>query len=527
MIGKLTEASELKFKNLTPEYKKQRGVLCRLYGPIASCTLPTRNGRRYSEPLWEKLFQSDLIIERFQNGGIFGQLGHPEYEEVDMEKVACVMPEPPVKDKSGNLIAYIDIIDSPCGRVAYQLAKYGYKFGISSRGTGDLIPSDDGENDEVDPETYQLNAFDLVEIPAVSTARLAFVESLEKKNKKTLKQVLKEELEKASDEDKKLMEEVLGAIGLTDEAEQVEDAAIEELEAEVENEEELVEEVDSMSNPGQQPKDKEDKEEEDNTTESGESRSDIDQKEVVDDKSEDPEKELVAEFKEALRRAKSLEKDNLSLKEELSVCHAKEVELSEQLVKYKQATIRLSDSAKEAKVLKEDLNKKDNLLKSSNTELKRLRLESRTSEKKSRMTEAKLAKSTDKLEELRDQVEKLTETIEKTSKQLEDSKVLLEKYKRSYKNLKEHYLEVKASSCGLQKEEVVSKLNESYKIKDIDLLCEELGDVKRNLEKLPFTINENAIIRIKPSNEHIEGYSKEISSDDYVSDTLRMLANLK
>jgi len=155
MINKLNEDTLLKFKNLSPEEKEKRGILGRLYGKVADFTNGTRNGRRYSESLWENLLNSDLIKERFANGGIFGQLCHPDYEEVDIEKVACVMPEPPVKDKDGQLVAYVDILDTPCGRIAYQLAKYGYRLGISSRGTGDLITGPDGE-EEVDPDTYQL-----------------------------------------------------------------------------------------------------------------------------------------------------------------------------------------------------------------------------------------------------------------------------------------------------------------------------------------------------------------------------------
>ena len=215
MIKKLNEDTSLKFKNISPEEKAKKGILGRLYGPVASFAAPTRNGRHYSQDLWEKLFNSDLIKERFANGGIFGELCHPDYEEVDMSKVAVIMPDPPVKDDKGQLVTYIDILDTPCGKIAYQLAKYGYKFGISSRGTGDIIEDFEG-NEEVDPDTYQLNAFDLVEIPAVENARLSFVESLDSKKKygKTLKEKLTEELNKASEADKKIMNETLSNLDI-------------------------------------------------------------------------------------------------------------------------------------------------------------------------------------------------------------------------------------------------------------------------------------------------------------------------
>ena len=40
-----------KFKDLSPEEKEKRGILGRLYGPCASISIPTRNGRLYSESL--------------------------------------------------------------------------------------------------------------------------------------------------------------------------------------------------------------------------------------------------------------------------------------------------------------------------------------------------------------------------------------------------------------------------------------------------------------------------------------------
>ena len=41
----------LAFKDLSPEEKEKRGILGRLYGPIADVINPTRNGRAYSDEL--------------------------------------------------------------------------------------------------------------------------------------------------------------------------------------------------------------------------------------------------------------------------------------------------------------------------------------------------------------------------------------------------------------------------------------------------------------------------------------------
>lgn len=206
---------DLQFQELTPEEKQSRGILARLTGPIASFTKGTRNGRKYSDKLWEKAFDAPLVKEMFKNGGLPGELQHPEgRSETDPTKIAIMMPEPPKKDAKGHLVASVDILDTPCGQIAYQLGKYGFKFGISSRGEGDLIQDFSGE-ESVDPDTYTLNAFDLVLIPACEDARLQFNESLETKPANRLRTILSEALENASDVDRRIMEEALDELDLS------------------------------------------------------------------------------------------------------------------------------------------------------------------------------------------------------------------------------------------------------------------------------------------------------------------------
>ena len=62
-------------------------------------------------------------------------------------------------------------------------------------------------NDEVDPETFFLETWDIVQLPAVKKARLQMTESLN--NKKTLKAALQESYAAANDEDRKVMKESL------------------------------------------------------------------------------------------------------------------------------------------------------------------------------------------------------------------------------------------------------------------------------------------------------------------------------
>ena len=108
----------------------------------------------------------------------------------------------------GDLYAYVDIIDTPNGRLLKTLCDYGFVPGISSRGSGDV----DMDN-EVDPETFYLETFDIVALPAVKKARLAMCESLSKDNK-SLKTALTESINAASEEDKEIMKEALDKLDI-------------------------------------------------------------------------------------------------------------------------------------------------------------------------------------------------------------------------------------------------------------------------------------------------------------------------
>lgn len=207
---------KLDYIKLTPDEMKSRGILGRLVGVCADTINPTRNGRKYSAELWEKVFESPLVKEQFTNGGIFGELTHPDRSEVVWEKIAICMPEPPQKNEKGQLLGVFDILDTPSGKILKTLCDYGYTVGISTRGEGDIITDANG-NESVDPDTYTLNALDIVAIPAVKAARLQYVnESLS--NKVSLHESLKNLLETSSTDDKAVIEAQLKELGLGDES---------------------------------------------------------------------------------------------------------------------------------------------------------------------------------------------------------------------------------------------------------------------------------------------------------------------
>ena len=198
----------LRMQPLSDEEKEKRHILGRLYGPIATCTDSTRNGRRYNNELWEKALSDDVFIEKVNNKSLFLELGHPQdREETDMEKVCACIPEVP-KIVDGDLYAYVDILDTPNGKLLKTLCDYGFVPGISSRGSGDIMP-----NDEVDPETFFLETWDIVQLPAVKKARLAVCESLAPQ-KDALTRALVEDFKGKTNKEKEAMKEALNNLQL-------------------------------------------------------------------------------------------------------------------------------------------------------------------------------------------------------------------------------------------------------------------------------------------------------------------------
>lgn len=210
------QGQNLEYKKLSKEEMESRGILGRLVGVCADIINPTRNGRKYSEQLWEQVFESPLMIERIENGVCYGELGHPaDREETDMEKIAVALAEVPQKGNDGKLRAVFDILNTPNGRILKSLCDYGSVLGISSRGTGDLMTDYDGQ-EAVNPDTYHCEGFDIVLLPAVKEARLQYVnESLDKtRYRKTLRDKLSESIEKETEENQKIMIESLHELGI-------------------------------------------------------------------------------------------------------------------------------------------------------------------------------------------------------------------------------------------------------------------------------------------------------------------------
>ena len=510
MLENFSSNTELKFKELSPEEKERRGILGRLYGPIADILKSTRNGRRYTESLWEKVFVNPITKEMFEQGGIPGEMDHPvDREETCSEKIAIMMPEPPTKDREGRLMGYFDILDTPCGRIAYALAKYGFNLGISSRGTGDTYIDDNGE-ETVDEDTYSFNAFDLVLLPACKDARLKLAESFDNKKIK-FNNAIQEVLNSSDEGERKIIKETLENLKF-----------YEDTPPENKGEEDPIVDNDN-------------------------------------DVADNDGTELVQSLQEALTENQDLHKQVMELQEKLSVSYTKEIRLERHITKLKEAVSNLTESVNrskaienQAKTLKTQLedsvkrvNQQDELIESLRSDLLssrdyRRKLNenvnsknqtiSELNRKVNKLNEAVQTLNREKLEESRrlsDQISELKKDSEirntQYSKKVAKCNSMVESYKKIARQSLDRYIECKATTLGVSTNEIKNKLSENYSFNEIDSVCEELRSYKRNISKLPFNISNVDINRVALKED--KSTKKFTNPDDDVDPSLINLLN--
>lgn len=526
MLENFNTKKELQYQKLTLEEQKQRGILGRLVGIMADFKQPTRNGRLYSEELWDRTFEDPIMKEKISNRCLFGELGHPaDRQEIDMEKICICLAETPKKGDNGKIYGVFDILDTPNGRILKTLCDYGCNIGVSSRGSGDVTEDFDG-TEKVEPESYECECWDAVLLPAVKSARPKYVtESLQ--TQKSLRVALNEEVEKSSEEDKKVMKQTLNELAIDYSAEQGD-----------ENNPEKVEHIDVVQGDAQLA-------------------------------AEDNGAETIHELQEALAREVELEKQIKILQERLSVCYTKESRYSDVLGRTKR---ELTQAQANNQTLSEQLKSKDEQLIAINEQFASTKAEvneqkiiiARHQKRIKALTEhidqnkgvatslnESLTRKDQTIKTLQEQVSTLTESHRKACDKLENEKKqlaeslaeskkdnqilksqstakltnaqqLVEKYKSIAKTAVDKYISSQARRLGVKLEDIKGKLKENYSFNDIDRVCEELQRYKLNVNSLPFNITaEKKPVRmtIKESKEVIST-DNDYNADDEIDSTL-------
>ena len=632
MLEALKKNESFSYKKLSAEEMAARGILGRLVGPCADFTIPTRNGRKYGESLWENVFSDEIVLEKINSKCLFGEFGHPaDREEVDPDRIAIALTEIPKKNANGQLEACFDILDTPSGRILKTVCDYGAHIGISSRGSGDII-EEYGE-EIVDPNTYYFECFDAVLLPAVKQARLNYMhESVDTKALK-LRKALTEQLEKATEDDKEIMKETLKNLNIELEEEEVadwvdpEDQAVEnesekrlvEEDEELLDSEEDVEEIDESevdeSDDEIEVKESEDSEEEskeegffvkdiiaelsqyeeelpieikpieidgitydvnlefihsDDIIEIGvicdpiegsnedkeeaedlpaeeieadelavenseEANNEEAEEEVESEEAEDSgdDEEILESLKDIIRQKELLESEIKSLKRAEAVRDAKVNKLEEELNRYKNGFIRMSEVASTKSKVEQELSALQEQMTQKDSKIKKLEEQVKISNQLKEGLEIKKSKEVKKLNEELNMLkaekeaseQELTLQIKQASQKIQENMKLAKQYKNKCSAILNKYIESKATMLGVNPKEITNRLNESYTLADIDTICEDLLSYNIKMNNLPFGVKRNTT-RVVESKQPVKQAPK-IDGGYEIDDSLLELAGLK
>ena len=490
---------------------------------------------------------------------MFGELDHPpERLETLQERAAIITTKLEMNDKDGVIMGEADILDTPFGRILKTFIDAGVKVGISSRGAGEETMKE-GVN-QIIPDTFYLETFDIVSMPAVKSARLSLVES---KNRNIITEAFAREIQtaKSSEQVDELLEyaknrNIANFAKLEEDAKNVKNSfgentilpenkegdnidvsseVISQLEEELnvsntkyESLEALCEKMKNHSIKTikelkecqlvneQLTKQVEDfiKEKDNNITQlesykasNNFLKSKLNESKV---KVESLEKEINTKISEAKMIKSSLETENKKLSNSLE-CKVESLE-------------------KENTDLQDQLSKSKSLIKESNSKLEELsksienyKLENK--ELTNKLEESKL-ENTNKAKEDGDKINSLNESLKEANKLIENLKAQLEsktnentKLVKESKVIKESYLNKITRSNGIKKEEL--NLNENYSISDIDKKVNIILENRRNLNRLPFNtnsiLNEAVSLNIKDSevkeeNSSLKKMAKKVGS---------------
>jgi len=152
------------FRPIITESKTRPGVF-EVEGVMQRATAKNQNGRVYSKAILEREMKK-YMQEFVKNGNAYGELDHPESPVVSLKNASHI-----VKDlwwNGDDLMGKVELLNTPAGNIVKEIIKAGHTIGISSRGTGSVQQTNEG-NLEVQPD-FELVCWDFVSNPSTHGA---------------------------------------------------------------------------------------------------------------------------------------------------------------------------------------------------------------------------------------------------------------------------------------------------------------------------------------------------------------------
>lgn len=152
------------FRPTIRESKSKPGVF-EVEGVMQRAKAQNQNGRVYSKAILEREC-SKYMKEFVERGNAFGELDHPESPVVSLKNASHIVKE--LWWKGDDLMGRVELLNTPAGNIVKEIIRAGHTIGISSRGTGSVQQTNEGQL-EVQPD-FELVCWDFVSNPSTHGA---------------------------------------------------------------------------------------------------------------------------------------------------------------------------------------------------------------------------------------------------------------------------------------------------------------------------------------------------------------------
>lgn len=152
------------FRPTIKESKTKPGVF-EVEGILQRASAENQNGRVYSKDILVR--EAEKYTNEFvKRGNAFGELDHPESPVVSLKNASHIVKE--LYWKGNDLMGKVELLNTPAGNIVKEIIKAGHTIGISSRGTGSVQQTNEGQL-EVQPD-FELVCWDFVSNPSTHGA---------------------------------------------------------------------------------------------------------------------------------------------------------------------------------------------------------------------------------------------------------------------------------------------------------------------------------------------------------------------
>ena len=241
---------------------------------------------------------------------------------------------------------------------------------------------------------------------------------------------------------------------------------------------------------------------------------------------------VIESFKDMVRQKDLLEGKIKDLEAKNTVSDAEVKRLQEDLNKYRNAFMRVSELAAKTNEFENANKALTEQLEQKNTEINDLQSKVKINDSLTESVNAEAAKAkalSEKLISVQDEADKtekeLTEQLAECRQKLRSRTELAKSYKAKYEAILESYVASKADMLGVRPNDITSRLAEGYSIADIDKICDALLTESVSWGSLPFGMSRGTA-KMSINESGVTEVTSNSKDDDDLSDLLE-LAGLK